>query len=180
MWITGREAYRNGPGRGDPSLGDTGAALEVVGTPTTSGGVVRIAAREVGVSPAPPPPAIGRAAGTGDTGWGAVSPRLSFAYPVPGEPLRRRGQMLLQFNKPMDPSRFDGAVRVRYERDGAALAPPRLLLDYRDRHRTLVITPDPPPPADTTVLVELLDGIIDVDGRALTPPDAPLRFRRAR
>lgn len=177
VWITGREAYGGGRGREDGGL-ETGVALEVVGTPTTSRGVVRIAAREVGISPAPPAPAIGRALATGDAGWAAVSPRLSFTYPVPGEPLRRRGQVVLQFNKPMDPSRFEGAVRVRYERDGPALAAPRLAFDYRDRFRALVVTPDPPPPPNTTVVVELGEGIIDVDGRALAPPDEPLRFRR--
>ena len=92
-WVTGRDAY-GGRSHQDGTL-ETGVALEVVGTPTTSGGVVRIAAREVGVSPAPPPPAVGRALATGDAGWAAVSPRLSFTYPVPGEPLRRRGQVVL-------------------------------------------------------------------------------------
>jgi hypothetical protein len=41
--------------------------------------------------------------------------------------------------------------------------------EYRQRYRALVVTPEPPPPPGTEVVVELLEGIIDVDGRALTP-----------
>jgi hypothetical protein len=32
-----------------------------------------------------------------------------------------------------------------------------------------VVKPDPPPPPHADVVVELLEGIIDVDGRALRP-----------
>jgi hypothetical protein len=179
-WITGREAPGNGGREATDSPGETGAGLEVVGTPSTAYGVVRIAAREVGISAAAPAPAIGRTLTGSAAGWEAVAPRLSFSYPVPGQPLGRRGQVILQFNKPMDPSRFDAAVSVRYERDGVGVAPPRVAFDYRDRFRAVVITPDPPPPSDTVMVVELREGIIDVDGRALTPPEGPLRFGRGR
>ena len=178
-WITGREAPGNGGRGATDSPGETGAGLEVVGTPSTANGVVRIAAREVGISAAPAPPAVGRSLSGSTPGWEAVAPRLSFSYPVPGQPLGRRGQVILQFNKPMDPSRFDTAVSVRYERDGAAVASPRVAFDYRDRFRAVVITPDPPPSPDTVMVVELREGIIDVDGRALTP-EGPLRFGRGR
>ena len=51
-WITGREAYaETAPVEATRShRRHGGGALKVVGTPTTSGGVVRIAAREVGLS----------------------------------------------------------------------------------------------------------------------------------
>lgn len=180
VWITGREALGNGQRATTDSPDETGAGLEVVGTPSTANGVVRIAAREVGISAAPAPPAVGRTLTGSTAGWEAVAPRLSFAYPIPGQPLGRRGQVILQFNKPMDPSRFDTAVSVRYERDGVSLPAPRVAFDYRDRFRAVVITPDPPPSPGTVLVVELREGIIDVEGRALTPPEGPLRFERGR
>jgi len=177
-WISGRDPYGNaarGPGE---SLSDTGAGLEVVGTPTTAGGVVRIVARQVEVAATAAATAVGRSLSRNDAGWAAVAPRLSFAYPVPGEPLGPGGQVILQFNKPMDPSRFESAVSVRYERAGEAAGSPRAAFDYRDRFRALVITPETPPPPGAVMVVELGDGIIDVDGRALAPPEEPLRFGR--
>jgi hypothetical protein len=177
-WVTGRDALGNGRRGAADAPDDTGAGLEVVGTPSTANGVVRISAREVAPSAAVPSPAVGRSLTGSIAGWEAVAPRLSFSYPIPGQPLGRRGQVILQFNKPMDPSRFEAAVTVRYERDGVAVPTPRVALDYRDRFRAVVITPDPPPSPGTVMVVELREGIIDVDGRALTPPDGPLRFGR--
>jgi hypothetical protein len=180
VWVTGREALANGGRETTDSPEETGAGLEVVGTPSTAMGVVRIAARAVGIPAAAPPPAVGRTLTGSTAGWAAVAPRLSFTYPVAGQPLGPRGQVILQFNKPMDPSRFDTAVSVRYERDGVAVASPRVAFDYRDRFRAVVITPDTPPPPHTVLVVELREGIIDVDARALTPPEGPLRFGRGR
>jgi hypothetical protein len=136
-------------------------AVEVVGIPTTARGAVRLAARSV--APAEMmPDVVSRAMPTGDAGWAAVPPRVSFTFPT-GEPLGPRGHMLLQFTKPMDPTRFAGAVRVRYE-DGRT---PDVQLTYRDKSRALVITPATPPPPDSEVVVELLEGVVDVNGRAL-------------
>ena len=135
--------------------------VEVVGIPTTSRGAVRLAARSV--APADMmTQVVSRALPTGDAGWAAVPPRVSFALPT-GEPLGPRGHMLLQFTKPMDATRFAGAVRVRYE-DGRT---PEVQLTYRDQNRALVITPATPPPPDSEVVVELLEGVVDVNGRAL-------------
>lgn len=173
-WVGGREA----------GLGEAGAdadvLLEVVGIPETRDGVVRVAARSVAASEAAPVAVVGRALPTGDAGWAAVPPHVSFVLPGPGEALRPRGHVILQFNKPMDPSRFEASIRMRYERDGAVTARPRLGLDYRDRYRALVLTPDPPPPAGVDVVVEILEGLVDVDGRGLVPEAEPLRFRSGR
>lgn len=180
VWVGEREAQAAEADL-DPRAADSDLVLEVVGVPTTSKGVVRIAARQVEVSLAPlPGVVVGRALATGDAGWAAVPPHLSFSLPVPGETLRPRGQVVLQFNKPMDPARFEACVRVRYERRGVTSKVPRVRLDYRDRYRALVLTPEPPPPPGSELVVELLDGLVDVDGRALTPPAEPLRFRSAR
>jgi hypothetical protein len=178
VWVSGLDPASRGSGSTGASGG--GVALEVVGIPTTSEGVVRLEARLVEASEAAPPAAVGRARATADAGMALVPPHLSFVYPVDGESLGPRGRMVLQFSKSMDPSRLEGGVRVRYERSGAAVGTPHLTLAYRDRYRALVISPEPPPPQGSVVLVDLLDGIIDVDGRALIPPAEPLRFLSGR
>jgi hypothetical protein len=144
---------------------DAEASVEVVGVPTTSRGVVRIAAQEVApvATPIPDPVAA--------SGVVAPAPRLSFAYPVEAETLRADGRMILQFSRPMDEGRFGSGVRVRFERQGAVLATPALALDYESRHRALVITPQPPPPPGSDVVVELLDVVVDVSGRGLVRRD---------
>ena len=176
-WVTGHEARGE---RWDLSRrsADTEALVEVIGVPATAGGVVRIAARRVDLSVESDAAIAGSAlAAPRDAGAEAVSPRVSFAYPVAGEALRPRGQVILQFNKPLDPRSLEGRIRVRYERGGVAAEPPRVAHQYRDRSRALVLTPSPPPPPSTDVVVDLLEGIIDVDGRALSP--LHLRFRSA-
>lgn len=164
-WITGHDA------RGErwdlTSSQDAEGIVDILGVPTTAGGVVRIAARRVDLSL--DADASSALANPRDGGAFAVSPSLTFAYPVPGEPLRPAGRMILQFSKPLDPRSLESRIRVRYERGGIATAVPRVVHRYRDRNRALVVTPYPAPPPGTDVVVELLEGIIDVDGRALLP-----------
>lgn len=161
-WITGRDA------RGEQwdltSSPDAEGIVDVFGVPATAGGVVRIVARRVELVFDAATTAL---ANPCDAGAFAVSPSVSFAFPVPGEPLRSSARMILQFSKPLDPSSLESRVRVRYERGGAASAAPRVVQHYRASNRALVVTPDPAPPPRTDVVVELLEGIIDVDGRAL-------------
>jgi hypothetical protein len=162
-WVTGREARGDNWNLAERSSKGTESVVEIIGVPTTAGGVVRIQARDVALSMG----FVGGALGLPrDAGLQSVSPRVSFAWPIPGETLRRRGQMVLQFSKPLDPQSLEGRVRVRY---GASAPAPTVSYDYRQRYRALVITPEPPPPPGAEVVVELLEGIIDVDGRALTP-----------
>jgi hypothetical protein len=177
VWVGGRDAPA-----GLSQAGRVGSdlVLDVVGVATTSGGVVRIAAREVEISLAPSSSANGRARAAGDPGIAEVPPHVSFAYPVEGERLGPRGQVILQFSKDMDPARFEARVRMLYRSAGRETPAPRLSLAYRVRYRALVITPEPRPPRDVDVVVDLLEGIIDVDGRALSQPEPVLRFRSAR
>ena len=159
-WVTGREARGENWVLAERSPAETQPVLEIVGVPATSGGVVRITARDVDLSL----DFVGGAlAQPRDAGLQSVAPRISFAWPIAGEPLRGRGEMILQFSKQLDPQSLESRVRVRYT--GAPA--PATTWEYRQRYRALVITPEPPPPPGTEVVVELLDGIIDVDGRAL-------------
>jgi hypothetical protein len=167
-WVTGRAARGENWDLARRSSAGADAVIEVIGVPTTAGGVVRIDAREVRLSTeaddAMASPALSTPRGAG----GALRPPVvSFSYPVPGESLRVRGRMILQFSKPLDPRSLESRVRVRYERRGVEMAAPRVGHQYRDRDRALVVIPEPAPPPRTDVVVELLDGIIDVDGRAL-------------
>lgn len=162
-WVTGKDPRGEGWDLTRAASADADATVEIAGVPTTVGGVVRIAAREVslylgpegGVALAAP-----RAAGAE-----ATPPRVAFAYPVPGETLDPRRPMIIQFSKPLDPRSLESRVRVRYGAGGAPVA--SVEHDYRERARALVVSPQPPPPPGTEVVVELLEGIIDIDGRAL-------------
>jgi hypothetical protein len=159
-WVGGVEL------RGNDRKAEAGVAVEVLGVPSTVNGVVRIVARQVMTSPEPVLTA-GASALLGNPGWAAMSPRVVFSYPVPGQALDPDGHMIVQFNKPMDPVRFEPGVRVRFERGGVASDIPRAKLQYRDRYLALVITPEPPPPPGTDVVVELLEVLVDAGGRRL-------------
>jgi hypothetical protein len=144
-----------------------GVAFEVLGVPTSVNGVVRLAAQHVEVSFDPASSVAVSAMASVNAGWTPMSPQVVFAYPVSGQSLGPAGDMIVQFNKPMDPSRLEAGLRVRYERDGVATGTPEAKVQYRDRYRALVITPEPPPPPGTDVVVELLDVVVDVAGRRL-------------
>ncbi len=163
-WITGRDASGDNWDLSRRSSSGTEAVVEVVGVPSTAGGVVRIQAREVELSL---DFAGGALAQPRDAGLQSVSPRVSFAWPIAGDVLRRPGHMVLQFSKPLDPQSLESRVRVRYPRTGTEA--PAVSYEYRQRYRALIVTPEPPPPPDAEVVVELLEGVIDVDGRALAP-----------
>lgn len=174
VWVTGREARGDGWDLTRRTRSETDTALEVVGVPRFWGGVIRLAARAVEVSSGPGLAATSRPLGAADTSRDpSVVPRVTFAYPVRGEALDAPGHMIIQFSNSMDPIRLETRVRVRYERRGAAMDTPQIHVDYRDRYRVLVLTPETPPPPGTDVVVELLDGIIDVEGHALVRRSAP-------
>jgi hypothetical protein len=160
VWVGGAEPGGKGKGR------ESGAVLEVVGVPSTVNGVVRIAAQSVQIAPEPTVAAVSGAP-TAHPGWAALPPCVIFVYPVRGQRIDPAGHVIVQFSKPMDPARFDEGVRVRYEREGAVAGSPAISLQYRDRSRALVITPDPPPPPGSDLVVELLDVLVDVGGARL-------------
>jgi hypothetical protein len=160
-WVSGPEP------RDKDGSSEMGVALEVVGVPTSVRGVVRLAAQRVEIYFDPASSVEVSAMPSVNAGWAAMSPRVVFAYPVPGQLLGPAGHMIVQFSKPMDPSRLEAGVRVRYERDGVATGTPEAKVQYRDRYQALVITPEPPPPLGTDVVVELLDVVVDVAGRRL-------------
>jgi hypothetical protein len=160
-WVSGPEP------RGQDGSTEMGVAFEVLGMPTTVNGVVRLAAQHVEISFDPASSVVVSAVPSVNADWATVSPRVIFAYPVPGQPLGPAGHMIVQFSRPMDPSRLEAGVRIRYERNGVATGTPEAKVHYRDRYRALVITPEPPPPPGTDVVVELLDVVVDVAGRRL-------------
>lgn len=176
-WVTGRDARGESWDLEGSSASASSAVVEVAGVPATSAGVVRIAARSVDLAPAEEAAAVRAASAPRDARGQAAPLRVSFAYPVPGETLGPRGHVILQFNQNMDPRSFEGRVRVRYEQGGVVTATPRVSHAYRERYRALVVTPQPPPPAGVDVVVELLEGVIDVDGNGVA---TEARFRSGR
>jgi len=170
VWVTGREARGESWDLTGRTRGETDTPLEVVGVPRFRDGVVRLAARAIDIADTSGVAVTTRALGLSDVGHDPLErPRVTFAYPIEGDPLDSEGHMIVQFSTSMDSARFASGVRVRYESAGAVVDAPPMRLDYRDRYRALVITPQTPPPAGTEVVVDLLDTVIDVEGRALVP-----------
>ena len=162
-WVTGKDPRGEGWDLTRAASADADATVEIAGVPATVGGVVRISAREVSLYLGPEGGVALAAPRT--AGAEATPPRVAFAYPVPGETLDPRRPMIIQFSKPLDPRSLESRVRVRYGTGGAPVAD--VAHDYRERARALVVSPQPPPPPGTEIVVELMEGIIDIDGRAL-------------
>ena len=90
-----------------------------------------------------------------------------FTLPVNGEdgaPADVR--LVVQFNKSMDSGSFTGRVRLRPL--DAAGAPEEIQIAYDENKNALVVEPARPLPPGRELVLELMDGIIDVHGRALS------------
>ena len=101
-----------------------------------------------------------------------------FTLPVNGEdgaPADVR--LVVQFNKSMDSGSFTGRVRLRpLDADGAA---EEIKIVYDENKKALVVEPARPLPAGRELVLELMDGIIDVHGRALSGPTRILAWKRS-
>jgi hypothetical protein len=71
----------------------------------------------------------------------------------------------------MDEISFAGRVRLHYADTSGGPSGPRLL--YEDTNRALVVDPGEPLEAGREVILELLEGIVDVEGLALAPQGTP-------
>ena len=98
-------------------------------------------------------------------------PAVVFTLPVQGDRLTPTAPIVVQFNKHMDEMSFAGRVRLRYADENDALTGLRLL--YEDTNRALVVDPGEPLASGRELVLELLEGIVDVDGQALTPGATP-------
>jgi hypothetical protein len=140
--------------------------LEIVGEPVVKHGHLFLRARDVALVP-PPPGArvvpvrqivVGR----------ETSPAVVFTLPVEGDAVPPDARFVIQFSKQMDEESFNGRIRLRYtgaEGDGGF----RVTARYDEERRSLVVDPGTLLHVGREVELQLLPGIIDVDGMALEP-----------
>ena len=163
VWITGHK-----PGGDGWQLNLESAAgnewIEVVGRPRIRGGVVYIQAMKVGLVAPPkgarvvPPRRLLSSTPTDP-------PSVVFSLPLEGEEIESNTRIVLQFDRNMDDESFKGRVRLREE--GGSEIGVRLL--YDESRRSLIVDPTRLPRSGRRLRVELLPGIVDVDGAPLAP-----------
>ena len=163
VWITGHKPGGEGWGL-DLDSSAQGEWLEVVGRPRVRSGVVYLQAAKVGLVPAPrgarvvPPRRLLSSTPTDP-------PSVVFCLPLEGERLGPTSRVVVQFDRNMDEESFKDRVRLREEGGGEVA----VRLNYDESRRSLVISPLRPPTSGQRLQVQLLPGIVDVDGVPLAP-----------
>ena len=147
---------------------DTGRWLKVTGIVRTDAGNVWIEAKSMELSA--PPDATAVDVDVPVTPH-APPPTVVFSAPIPDETAVERGTTVrIQFSWDMDGRSFRDRVRVTYvPAQGQAPAPPEFTTTYNEGSRALQIKFAGPLERFQTVRVELLEGIVAVDGQALKP-----------
>lgn len=175
VWVMGKKPRGKGFDLDASLKRDTGKWLAIVGRPITRGGITYIQAREVELSAAPsatadaqpPPPPPERP---------KVPPVVVFALPLDGDAeVAPDSRFVVQFNKDMDESTFNGRVLLRYA--GPVLPgdhPLNLVkLTYDKGRRALTVDPGTLLAPGRQVELLLLPGIADLEGMTLTPRATP-------
>jgi hypothetical protein len=165
VWVVGHGP--DGPGfELDPlALEDQDNWVEVVGRPETREGITYLKAQRVGLTD---PPRGGTARNTPSRNALAnIPPAVVFTLPVNGEERAPADvRLVVQFNKSMDEGSFAGRVRLRMA--DAPGETEEVRLAYDEGKHALVVEPAHPLPPGRVLVLELMDGIIDVHGLALT------------
>jgi hypothetical protein len=174
VWVTNKKPKGKGFDLDASLKRDTGKWIEVIGRPSTRGGVTYIQAIQVALTgpptptaavlPPPPPPERPK-----------VTPVIVFAIPLDGEgevPVDTR--FVVQFNKDMDESTFAGRVLLRYA--GPVLPGDQPLnatkVTYDKGRRALTVDPGMMLAPGRQLELILLPGIIDLEGLSLAPRGA--------
>lgn len=163
VWITGHKPGGEGWAL-DLESSSASEWLEVVGRTRVRNGVAYLQAANVALVPPPrgarvvPPRKLLSSSPT-------EPPSVVFCLPLEGELLGPTTRVIVQFDRNMDEESFRGRVRLR-EDGGSEVA---VRLNYDESRRSLVISPLRPPPPGRRLQVQLLPGIVDVDGVPLAP-----------
>jgi hypothetical protein len=160
VWVTGKAAEGEGFRLDPHSPADAESWVEVLGRPETRSGVTYLRAQRVSLAEVSG--AVAPAPIVGAKDYSDRPPAVVFTLPVAGEVLKGEAAIVLQFNKHMDEISFSGRVRVRYADTAAAM--PKLRLLYEDTSRALVVDPGEPLAPGRELVLELLEGIVDIHG----------------
>ncbi|MET0552352.1 MAG: Ig-like domain-containing protein [Vicinamibacteria bacterium] len=165
VWITGHGASGDGFELDPLSIEDQETWVEVVGRPETRQGITYLNAQRVAL--AEPPTGGGALSAPAHQALAGIPPAIVFTLPVNGEdgaPADVR--LVVQFNQSMDSGSFTGRVRLRPV--DANAGPEEIKIVYDENKKALVVEPARSLPAGRELVLELMDGIIDVHGRALS------------
>jgi hypothetical protein len=163
VWVTGHKPGGDGWGL-DLEKPGSGEWLEVVGRPRVRDGVAYVQAMKVALV-APPRGARVAPARRLLSSRPDEPPSVAFSLPLEGEPIAANARIVLQFDRHMDEESFKDRVRLR-EEGGSEIG---VHLAYDESRRSLVITPVRALSPGRRVRLELLPGIVDVDGVPLAP-----------
>lgn len=164
VWVTGHAASGDGFALDPLSVEDQENWVEVIGRPETRQGITYLEAQRVSLTD-PPAGAAARSA-PADQALASIPPAIVFTLPIDGEdgaPADVR--LVVQFNKSMDSGSFSGRVRLRAA-DAASVAE-EIRVVYDEGKKALVVEPARPLAPGRELVLELMDGITDVHGRAL-------------
>lgn len=164
LWVIGKPAGE-GFALDSRAPGDTSAWVEIVARPVVQHGRLLLRARSVAL--VPPPPGA-RVVPTRQLVGRDAPPAVVFSLPVEGEAAAPDTRFVIQFSKQMDEESFTGRIRLRYA-DGPGEGGFRVTARYDDQHRSLVVDPGRSLVAGRKVEIQLLPGILDVEGLALEP-----------
>jgi Bacterial Ig-like domain len=178
IWITGRTASGDGFALDPLSLADEGNWVEVIGRPETRQGITYLNAQRVLLTDPPDGAAVFSA--PAHRALASVPPAIVFTLPVNGEDTAPADvRLVVQFNQSMDSASFSGRVRLRPVDAGEPAQ--EIKVAYDESKHALVVEPAQPLPPGRELVLELMDGIIDVHGRALSGPTGAaleaVRFR---
>ena len=170
IWVSGKKPKGSGWSLDAGLKRDTGKWIEVVGRPTTVGGVTYLRALEIKLTgppsataqAAPPPPPPERP---------KVAPVVVFALPLDGDSeVARDSLFVVQFSKDMDEATFAGHVLLRYA--GPVLPGDRAFdgakLTYDQGRRALTVDPGDVLRPGRQIELILMPGIADIEGLPLT------------
>jgi hypothetical protein len=168
VWVCGKQAAGSGWRLDPQSAKDAVNWLQVVGRPRTEDGFVYLRGVEVIPSIAPSPDAMPEPTSAQIRTYGA--PVITFALPEAGELVVPETQFVIQFSNPMDPGSIQGRVALAYAKPRAGDPDFEWLrVTYADHTRHIVIDPGRPLEPGRNLECRLLPGIVDADGRPLTP-----------
>jgi hypothetical protein len=150
----------------------------VIGRPETRQGITYLNAQRVVLTD--PPDGAAVFASPAHQALASVPPAIVFTLPVNGEDKAPADvRLVVQFNQSMDSASFTGRVRLRSA--GVGEPAQEIKIAYDESKHALVVEPMQPLPPGRELVLELMDGIIDVHGRALSGPTGAaleaVRFR---
>jgi hypothetical protein len=162
VWVTGHKPGGDGWTLDLDSPGSS-QWVEVVGRPRVRDGVAYLRAMKIALVSAPPGARVVPARRL--LGRKLAPPSVVFSLPLEGEAVTAATRIVVQFDRDMDDESFKDRVRLR-EETGFEVA---VRLMYDESRRSLVISPLRPLRAGAPLRVELLAGIVDVEGMPLAP-----------